>query len=107
MRMFWKQPIARPLSANVTDILIKDRGLSIDGGAALRMIERHGTYSGRSVTYFRVFNPVAVHAAGITAPRYADLDPLTALFTGHTERDGAVVLNGDAAWSRAQEQSPR
>jgi len=104
--MFWQKPTARLLSATMTDTLSKERGLSIDGGAALRVLERRGRYSGRSVTYFRVFDPVAVQAAGGTARRYADLDPLTALYTGHTEHDGVVVVNGDAAWSRAQEPSP-
>lgn len=106
MRMFWQQPTARSLSAKLANILIKERGLSVDDGASLRMLERRGNYSGRPVTYFRIFDPVAVQAAGITARRYADLDQLTDLFTGHTERDGAVVLNGDGAWHTARERSP-
>lgn len=107
MRMFWQQPTARPLSAKLADILIKERGLSVDDGAALRMIERRGNYSGRPVTYFRVFNPVTVQAAGITARGYADLDPVTDLYTGHIERDGVIVLNGDGAWRAAGGRPPQ
>src|SRR5579883_2074989 len=94
MRMFWQRPAVGPVSRQVTDLLIKERGMSLGDGWKLRMAEESGMFAGRPVTFFRVFSPAAARAAGITVQRYRDLDPLPELYAGHAERDGALILNG-------------
>jgi hypothetical protein len=91
--MFWQKPTTGPLSAALTASLIKEPGASVDGTAALSMIEERGSYAGRSVTWFRVFDPAAALAAGVAVRSFHDLDGLSGVRTGHTERDGAIVLN--------------
>jgi len=60
----------------------------------LTVLERRGSYSGRPVNYFRVFNPTAATTAGVEPRRYEDLDshPELVVGSGHTERGGVVVL---------------
>ena len=94
MRMFWQKPSAGPLSAAVTALLMREPGASAGDMSALRMIEERGNYAGRPVTYFRVFDPATTLSAGVAVHRFRDLEGLTDIRTGHTERDGAVVLNG-------------
>jgi hypothetical protein len=91
--MFCHKPTAGPLSATVTAPLIKEPGASVEGTAALRMIEERGSYAGRPVTYFRVFDPARALAAGVAVRSFRDLDGLTGVRTGRTVRDGAIVLN--------------
>src|SRR5437667_10492689 len=66
-------------------------GMSAD---RLRVLTRHGNYSGRSVTYFRAFDADQAAQSGL-APRifddlHAHLDLV--IGTGHVERDGGVAL---------------
>ena len=63
--------------------------------SALSVVEEHGTYSGRRVTYFRAFDPVCVAESGVQIRRFTDLDPLPGLIlgSGHVESDGSVVLS--------------
>jgi hypothetical protein len=70
------------------------RASSADIGG-LQVLERRGNYSGRKVTYFRVFDPIHVAARAVTAAAYTDLDPYPdlVLATGHLEQDGMVMLN--------------
>ena len=93
MRMFRQKPTTGPLSAALIASLIDEPGASVEGTAALRMIEERGTYAGRSVTYFRVFDPASALSAGVAVRSFRDLDGLTGVRSGHTERDGAIVLN--------------
>ena len=62
--------------------------------ATLQVVERTGQYSGRRVSYFRVFDPLRTAERGLDIRRFADLDahPEIVLGSGHVERDGAVVL---------------
>ena len=62
---------------------------------ALYVLERHGTYSDRKVTYFRVFDPAEVASRAVSAAAYADLDSHPELIraAGHVEHDGTIVLN--------------
>ena len=92
MRKFWQKRSAGPLTAAIAARLGQEPGANADT-SALRMIEESGNYAGRSVTYFRVFNPATALAAGVTVTNFGDLDKLADLRTGHTERDGAIVLN--------------
>jgi hypothetical protein len=65
--------------------------------STLAMVEQRGRYAGRTITYFRVFNPtqVAAHAPDVaTRLSYADLEsrPELVLCAGMLEQDGTVVM---------------
>jgi hypothetical protein len=63
--------------------------------ATLGVVEQSGQYSGRQVTYFRVYDPVQVGERSIKIQAYADLDdhPELVLGSGHLEKNGALVLS--------------
>ena len=63
--------------------------------STLHVIERRGSYSGRNVRYFRVFDGIRVTERALEVRRYADLDasPDLVLGSGHFETDGAVFLS--------------
>ena len=63
--------------------------------ATLSVVEQHGTYSGRRVSYFRVFDPIRVAERELQVHRFTDLDrhPNLILGSGHLEGDGSVVLS--------------
>ncbi len=63
--------------------------------ASLRVAVQRGSYSGRSVKYFRVFDAIRVTERALEVRSYADLDshPDLVLGSGHFEADGAVVLS--------------
>lgn len=66
--------------------------------AGLGVVESRGSYSGRKVTYFRVFDPRQTNGqAGKSGKRlrYEDLEARGELVlrAGHVEEDGTVVLN--------------
>lgn len=63
--------------------------------ATLRVALQRGSYSGRSVRYFRVFDAVRVSERALKVRSYADLEsyPDLVLGSGHFEADGAVVLS--------------
>ena len=92
---FWQSPGVEPLSAKVRFILIRERGLSEDGTARLRMLSERGHYSDRPVTRFRVFDPEIAARANVAPRRYRDLSDDLVLYTGHIEREGTIVLNRD------------
>jgi hypothetical protein len=62
----------------------------------LTILERPGSYAGRHVTFFRVFDPARAASAGIHPRAFGDLDAYPELIagSGHVERDGLVVLTG-------------
>ena len=65
--------------------------------STLGVVESRGTYSGRKVTYIRVFDPKRAVAQGVdvlTQHGYQDLNahPDLVLRAGFVERDGRVVL---------------
>jgi hypothetical protein len=66
----------------------------IDAATALGVVEMGGTYSGRKVTYIRVFDPAGAAARGVDVRSYADLDahPDLVLRAGHVEKDGTVII---------------
>jgi hypothetical protein len=61
----------------------------------LGVLEQRGSYSGRRVTYFRVFDPIRVAERSVQVRTFADLDsrPEFVLGSGHREQDGAIVLS--------------
>ena len=62
--------------------------------ATLAVIDRRGSYDGRAVHYFRVFDPVQAAERRIEVRGFGDLDPYPDLVlgSGHVEQRGAVVL---------------
>lgn len=78
--------------------------------ATLSVLQRSGSYSGRKVSYFRVFDPIRVSERSFKVTDFADLDahPELILGSGHVEQNGAVVLtridrtNAAGAFARSE-----
>ena len=99
MWKFWQTSAVVPLSPKVRIRLASERGVSEDGSAKLRMIERRGHYADRPVTYFRVFDPAILARHGVEARRFDDLGTGLFLHAGHIEQDGTIVLSWQPAAS--------
>jgi hypothetical protein len=84
------KPTARLAQALATEGLPSGRDPS-----TLAVVDQHGSYSGRRVSYFRVFDPVGASERSIQVRVFTDLDthPELVLGSGHVEKDGAVVLS--------------
>lgn len=93
MWKFWQKSKDVELSESVRILLEKQRGVGAEGDA-LRMVSQAGHYADRAVTYFRVYDPRAVARAGKELRSYEDLDAVLVLYSGHIERDGVMVLDG-------------
>jgi hypothetical protein len=82
------------LAATIRQALV-DQGLppGVDP-TELSMIQQRGLYSGRSVSYFRVFSPADAARRGLQPGAFGDLDahPELILGDGHVEHGGAIVL---------------
>ena len=80
---------------------------------ALRLLEQHGSYSGRRVNFFRVFDPGRAAERGVHPRSFVDLDahPELVLATGHIEHGGAVALipraNSEATQAPRRELADR
>ena len=63
--------------------------------STLSVVEQQGSYAGRRVSYFRVFDPIRVGERGLQIRQFTDLDrhPNLILGSGHLEPDGSVVLS--------------
>ena len=63
--------------------------------SSLSVVLEHGSYSGRDVSYFRVFDPVRAAERHLQVRRFTDLDtaPDLVIGSGHVEAGGAVVLS--------------
>src|SRR5918911_2741614 len=63
--------------------------------STLSVVQQHGTYSGRRVSYFRAFDPIRVGERGLQIRGFTDLDahPDLVLGSGHVEADGTVVVS--------------
>lgn len=63
--------------------------------STLAFVLRHGSYAGRRVNYFRVFDPTRVAERNVQIKNFADLDasPELVIGYGHVEVDGTVVLS--------------
>jgi hypothetical protein len=78
--------------------------------ATLVVLQHSGSYSGRRVNYFRVFDPVRSAERSVKVKDFADLDahPELVLGSGHVEQNGAVVLtrqdraHSSAAFARSE-----
>ena len=95
MFRFMRRSGARSPSAAIRGALEAD-GLppGIDT-AALGVVESRGTYSGRKVTYFRVFDPARAAERELNVQAFGDLEahPELVLRAGHIEKDGTVMIN--------------
>ena len=72
--------------------LAEERGLSNVAAATLSVLEKSGRYDGRRVTEFRVYDPAKTGATGAKSLQFGDLDATDVLYSGHTEKDGHIVL---------------
>ena len=83
-----------PRYPTIRQTLINAGLLSATDSAALTVLERHGSYSGRRVNFFRAFNPTQATAGAIRIRAFADLDAHRELVlgSGHVEHEGMVVL---------------
>ena len=63
--------------------------------ATLRVVEQRGSYAGRRVQYFRVFDPIRATEHAVQVRVFGDLDahPELVLGAGHVEQHGAVILS--------------
>jgi hypothetical protein len=68
---------------------------SATDSAAIAVLERHGSYSGRRVTFFRAFDPTRAAAGAVPVHAFGDLDAHQDLVlgSGHVEHDGMVVVS--------------
>lgn len=66
--------------------------------STLSVVEQKGSYSGRRVSYFRVFDPIRVAERGLEIRCFTDLDrhPNLIVGSGHVEADGNIVLSRGA-----------
>ena len=66
----------------------------VSQASALRVVEERGRYSGRKVSFVRVFNPAHAAENAVNVQRYADLDthPDLVLWSGHIEGDGLAAI---------------
>ncbi len=86
-------------STSIVQALVDDRRTHDLDPHTLTVLQRRGSYSGRSVDYFRVFDPAPATATGIHPRRFEDLDlhPELILGAGHVEHGGAIVLTSRSA----------
>ena len=84
----------RPTSA-MAQALISDGLPSGMQPSSLEVVTQRGSYSGRGVSFFRVYDPVRVAERALNVRHFADLDAHSDLVlgSGHVESDGAVVLS--------------
>ncbi len=96
MFRFMRRSGSRSPSAAIRGALEAD-GLPPGIGAAstLGVVESRGRYSGRKVTYIRIFDPAPATERELDVRAFGDLDahPDLVLRAGHVEKDGTVMIN--------------
>ncbi len=92
--LFRKSQPQHPTAAIVQAMTTDGLPPGMDAGR-LTVLQQRGSYSGRKVSYFRVFDPVRVSERSVKVSEFGDLDthPELVLGSGHVEQNGAVVLN--------------
>ena len=93
MWRFWNKASVAPLTEPLRVRLAAERGVGAQTASGLRMLQERGSYAGRSVTYFHVFDPATAGPLSANLRRLGDLAPGRILHSGHIERNGQVVLN--------------
>ncbi len=90
---FWRKAAVAPVSEPVSLCLAREHGLTSQALASLCMVEQRGRYSGRKVTYVRVFDRIAVETVGIDLRHFGGLaSRRLLLYYGHIEKHGKIVL---------------
>ena len=91
---FLRRSAAQPATAAIRQALVQNGLPPGMDPASLAVLKHRGSYAGREVHYFRVFDPVRAAERGIQVRGFADLDahPNLVLGSGHVEQHGAVVL---------------
>ena len=92
---FFRKSQPRHPSAAIAQALVSDGLPPGMDSASLVVVEKRGSYSGRGVRYFRVFDPVRAAERAIEVRLFADLESHLELVlgSGHVEQNGAVVLS--------------
>jgi len=82
------------MTAALRDALVDQRLPTGVDPQSLTLLKRRGSYSGRPVSYFRVFDAAQAATEGLAPRKFEDLDthPELILGAGHLEQGGAVVL---------------
>jgi hypothetical protein len=91
---FPRRSPSRPLAADLRQALARAGLAAGVDTAMIGVVEAHGHYAGRRVTYFRVFDQTRAAAQAVRVRAVPDLDshPDLVLGAGHVEQDGAVVF---------------
>jgi hypothetical protein len=92
---FWdKSPQVLP--GSVIDALVSQFRLGLPALDKLSLLQKAGTFAGRSVRLIRVYDPALSGDGGATTKRFEDLQEpsrrKSVLFEGHIEKEGTVVL---------------
>jgi len=93
---FMRRSSPQSPTAAIRHALTADGVFSAGGESiALGVVESRGRYAGRTVRYFRVFDPARTGTQGLAIRSYQDLSahPGLLLRTGHVEEDGSVVID--------------
>lgn len=100
---FFRKPAAKSPSAALRQSLERDGLLATHDAASLQVVESSGGYSGRKVTFIRVFDAARAREIGVDVRAYADLDshPDLVLRAGHVEKDGEITINWRAPATEA------
>jgi hypothetical protein len=95
MFSLFRKPQPRHPTAAMARALVSDGLPPGIEASTLSVVQQHGSYSGRRVSYFRAFDPIRVAQRGLQIRGFTDLDahPDLVLGSGHVEADGAVVLS--------------
>ena len=93
-RLFRKSQPAHPTTALAQALANNGLPPGMDP-ASLGVLEQRGSYSGRQVKYFRVFDPIRVAECTVDIRAFSELDnhPELVVGSGHIERNGAIVLS--------------
>jgi hypothetical protein len=101
---FGRTPDPRSPSAAMSRV-IDQAGLPerVSSSSMLRVVKSRGNYSGRKVTFVRVFDPARAAESAVTVQQFGDLDPHPGLvlWSGHVESDGAVSITSRAPAAKA------
>lgn len=92
---FGRTPDPRSPSTAICRV-IEQAGLPerVSSSSMLRVVESRGSYSGRKVTFVRIFDPARAAESAVTVKQFGDLDPHPSLvlWSGHVESDGGVSI---------------
>jgi hypothetical protein len=96
---FPRRSASRPRSTGLRQALARDGLVPGVDAATIGVVETHGQYAGRRVTYFGVFDQKRAATRAVSVRAVGDLDshPDLLLGAGHVEQNGALVFAARAA----------